>query len=152
MLSISGTTAGRIFMLGSNKDLYELEYASESGWFFGSSTRVYLHNRTSGTLSNWVPSILSSSTKEGVESFTVDPLQNRLYTLQTKGEVEMFDVSGNGWVSRGRYTRLKSDLISRGLAGQGPGYKGAEVVLIAPIGGEESRRACLVAVSANGES
>lgn len=138
-------------MLGQNKDVYELEYSSESGWFFGSSTRVYLHNRTSGALSNWVPSILSSGSKEGVESIVVDAQQNRLFTLHTKGEIEMYDVGGNDWISRGKYTRLRSDLISRGLAGQAPEYKGAKVVLIAAIGSQESRRACLVAVCANGQ-
>lgn len=61
MISIAGTGTGRIFALGANRDMYEFEYASETGWLFGASSRLSVHNRTSGALANWVPSFLSSS-------------------------------------------------------------------------------------------
>jgi hypothetical protein len=61
ILAISGTHSGRIFMTGSNKDLYEVEYSNSSGWFFGSGAKVAVHNRSSGGLSNWIPSVFSSS-------------------------------------------------------------------------------------------
>lgn len=63
MITISGTNAGRIFMNGANKELFELEYSSESGWFFGSSTKIGLKNLSSGSLSNWVPSVFGSSSR-----------------------------------------------------------------------------------------
>jgi hypothetical protein len=63
MISVSGTASGRIFLLGVNKDLYELEYSAESSWFFGSSTRVQLHNRSSGSFANWVPTVFSSGSE-----------------------------------------------------------------------------------------
>ena len=63
MLSVKGSSSGRIFMNGTNKDLYELEYSNESGWFFGPSTRVQLHNRSSGSMANWMPTIFSSSSQ-----------------------------------------------------------------------------------------
>ncbi len=63
MLQIAGTSPGRVFMRGANKDLYELEYSSESGWFFGSGARVSITNRSSGTLSAWMPSLLTSTSE-----------------------------------------------------------------------------------------
>ena len=63
MRSIVGTSTGRVFMLGANKDLYELDYSSESRWFFGSGTRVGITNRSSGSLSTWMPTMLSSSSE-----------------------------------------------------------------------------------------
>ena len=61
MLQISGTASGRVFMRGSNKELYELEYTSDSRWFFGSGAKVTLTNHSSGTLSNWMPSVFSAA-------------------------------------------------------------------------------------------
>ncbi len=125
-------------------------------------------NRSSGSLSTWMPSVLTSTSEsssdssctgslmmvdqEGVESFVIDQGQGRLFTLHTKGEIEMFDVSGTSYISRGKYTRLKNDLISRGIAGAAPNYPQAKVISLAVIGSHESRRACLVAITANGES
>lgn len=63
MVDIKGTDEGRVFVLGANKDLYELDYSSDSSWLFGSSTSVRLKNRTSGGVSNWVPSVVASKGK-----------------------------------------------------------------------------------------
>lgn len=63
IISIHGTNAGRVFMVGANKDLYEVEYSNQAGWFFGSGAKVVVHNRSSGTLSNWVPSVFGSSSQ-----------------------------------------------------------------------------------------
>lgn len=81
----------------------------------------------------------------------IDQGQGRLFTLHTKGEIEMFDVSGTNFASKGKYTRLKSDLISRGIAGSAPDYAQASLVSLAIVGSHESRRLCLVAIMANGE-
>lgn len=63
MLSISGTASGRVFMNGADKNLYELEYTSEGGWFFGSGARVSIINRSSGGMGIWMPSFLASSSE-----------------------------------------------------------------------------------------
>ncbi|WWC87143.1 uncharacterized protein L201_002029 [Kwoniella dendrophila CBS 6074] len=144
MIDIKGTLAGRIFMLGANKDLYELDYSSDSSWFFGSSTKVGLHNRSSGSLANWTPGFLASKTKEGVETFAVDAQQGRLYTLHTNGELEMLDVSGINYQSRARYTKLIHDLNRNQQGGN------VSIVSLSVIGGHESKRACLIAIASNG--
>ncbi|WVQ69011.1 uncharacterized protein L199_007223 [Kwoniella botswanensis] len=144
MIDIKGTAAGRIFMLGANKDVYELDYSSDSSWFFGSSTKVGLHNRSSGSLANWTPGFLASKTKEGIESFALDSQQGRLYTLHTAGEIEFIDVSGTNYQSRARYTKLKHDLNRNQQNGN------ITVTSLAVVGGHESKRACLVAIASNG--
>lgn len=45
MLSILGTDSGRVFMNGENKGLYELEYTNSAGWFFGSSSKIWVTGR-----------------------------------------------------------------------------------------------------------
>ncbi|KIR29674.1 nuclear pore complex protein Nup155 [Cryptococcus deuterogattii LA55] len=144
MVDIKGTDEGRIFVLGANKDLYELDYSSDSSWLFGSSTSVRLKNRTSGGVSNWVPSVVASKVKAGIESFAVDSQQRRLYTLHTGGEIEFYDVSANRFDLRSKYNRLKHDL------NRDPKSGAVTVVSISAIGGHESKRACLVAIASNG--
>lgn len=73
----------------------------------------------------------------------IDTQRQYLYTLHTRGEIELFDVSGNGFISRGKYSRIKSDLTSRG---------NPNIASIAVVGAHESRRVGLVVISGNGES
>ena len=89
--------------------------------------------------------------REGIESLVMDTGQNRLFTLHTRGDIEMFDVSGTNFISRGKYSRIKSDLIARGFGGNAPDYAHAKVVALSTIGAHESRRACLVAMTTNGK-
>ncbi|WVF70035.1 hypothetical protein IAT40_004822 [Kwoniella sp. CBS 6097] len=144
MIDIKGTSAGRIFMLGANKDLYELDYSSDASWFFGSSTKVGLHNRSSGSLANWTPGFLSSKTKEGIELFAVDSQQGRLYTLHTNGELEWIDVSGARYETRAKFSRVKQE-INRNVQGGN-----VTPIGVAAIGGHESKRACVVVTGSNG--
>ncbi|TYJ54289.1 hypothetical protein B9479_005048 [Cryptococcus floricola] len=149
MIDIKGTDEGRIFALGANKDLYELDYAAESSWLFGSSTSVRLNNKTGGGVSNWVPSLVTSKVKDGIESFTVDPRQNRVFALHTAGEVDFYDVSSGRFDLRSRYSRLKHDFK---LHAQGPNTSGPgpAIVSISAVTGTESSRVCLVAVASTG--
>lgn len=163
MVDIKGTDEGRVFVLGANKDLYELDYSSDSSWLFGSSTSVRLKNRTSGGVSNWVPSVVASKgelalqpvlrasnqflklVKAGIESFAMDSQQKRIYTLHTGGEIEFYDVSANRFDLRSKYNRLKHDL------NRDPRSGAVNIVSISAIGGHESKRACLVAIASNGK-
>ena len=61
MLQISGTTAGRVFMRGTNKDLYELEYSSDSSWLFGSGAKVRVVNKTTTGLAAVIPSVFGTA-------------------------------------------------------------------------------------------
>jgi nuclear pore complex protein Nup155 len=148
MTSIRGTDAGRIFLLGVNKDIYELEYSISSGWL-SSGSKIWLTNRSSGYLSTWVPSVLQGANREGVESFVVDPQQGRLYALHTKGQLEWIDVSGNKFESRSRFNNLRDHFVRARLTGV-LGNAGAQVVAIAPVPASESKKAAVVAIAASG--
>lgn len=62
MTHVAGTSTGRIFMRGIDKNLYELDYSNNSKWFFSSGAKVWVINRSSSAWSNWMPSVMSSST------------------------------------------------------------------------------------------
>jgi len=62
MIDIKGSATGRIFMNGANKDMYELDYSSSTGWF-GGGTKVRITNRSSGSLSDWIPTVFSSNSE-----------------------------------------------------------------------------------------
>ncbi|BEJ12146.1 hypothetical protein CspHIS471_0206060 [Cutaneotrichosporon sp. HIS471] len=148
MTCIRGIDSGRIFLLGVNKDIYELEYSISSGWL-SSGSKIWLTNRSSGYLSTWVPSVLQGANREGVESFVVDPQQGRLYALHTKGQIEWIDVSGNKFESRSRFNILREHFMRARLTGT-LGKDGAEVVAIAPVPANESKKAVVVAIAASG--
>lgn len=85
----------------------------------------------------------------------MDAVQGRLYALYTRGEIEYFDVSGANFVSRGKYSRLRADLAAKAMPpqpGQPKDDSGTKIVAIAAVGAHESRRACVVAIAANGGS
>lgn len=149
MIDIRGTDSGRVFLLGANKDLYELEYTTNGGWL-GGGNKMWITNRSSGYLSTWVPSVFQAGTREGIESFVVDPQADRLFALHSRGEIEWFDVGGTRFESRGRYNALRNDFIRAGFGGQAPSYPGARIVSIAAVGSDESSRVMAVAISASG--
>ncbi|WWD22088.1 hypothetical protein CI109_106577 [Kwoniella shandongensis] len=142
MIDIKGTAAGRIFMLGANKDLYELDYSAKDSWLFGSATSIKVHNRSSGNMANWLPSVLASNSKEGVESFVIDEQRSRLFALFTNGDIEWFDIAGTKFETRSRYpvSRLKQ-LFN---------VQAVKIVSIAIVGRHESQRAGLVAITSTG--
>lgn len=148
MTTIRGIDSGRIFLLGANKDLYELEYSISSGWL-SSGSKIWLTNRSSGYLSTWVPSVLQGANREGVESFVVDAQQSRIYALHSKGQLEWIDVSGSKFESRARFNRL-SDHFTRARLTGALGNAGAQVVAIAPVPANESKKAAVVAIAASG--
>jgi nuclear pore complex protein Nup155 len=148
MIDIKGTDAGRIFLLGANKDLYELEYSTTGGWLSGGS-KMWITNRSSSYLSTWVPSILTSGSNEGIESFVVDPKQGRLFVLRSRGEIEYYSITGSNFESRGKYASLHADFQRLRYGGATPA-QGSRVVSIAIVGAHESTKAWLVAISASG--
>ena len=146
---VQGTDDGRVFLLGHNRDIYELEYTANSGWF-GNGTKMWITNRTSSVIANWVPSLFTPANREGIEKFVLDPQQNRLYTLQTNGTIEWFDVSGTKFESRGKYVHARSDLLRLNYGGPPPQHQAAKIVNIAPVRSNESKKVWIVAISANG--
>ena len=67
MVQVVSTAAGRIFLLGINKQLYELEYSNDSRWFFGSGAKLWVTNRSSSSLGNWVPTFFTSNGESNLQ-------------------------------------------------------------------------------------
>lgn len=146
MVDIRGTDSGRIFLLGANKDLYELEYSTSSGWL-SSGSKMWITNRSTGYLSTWVPTVLTGD-RDGIESFVVDSQQGRLFALRKGDVIEWFDIAGTKFESRGKYSSFRNDITRLHYVGSNPA--GARIVSISVVGGQESKRAWLVAISASG--
>ncbi|ORX34408.1 Non-repetitive/WGA-negative nucleoporin C-terminal-domain-containing protein [Kockovaella imperatae] len=153
MLQISGTNHGRVFLRGENKDLYELDYTTDSSWLFGSGAKVRVTNKTATGMGYILPSVFGSGGKEGVENFALDPVANRLFTYHTKGEIEWIDVSGTDYITRGRYNRLLADFqaeYARLNSNSRPDSTVFKVISMAPVGIHESPRLGLVVFASNG--
>ena len=58
MLSVQGTTEGRIFLAGKDGCLYEVVYQAEDGWFYRKCRKI---NHSTSVMSYILPSFLSFS-------------------------------------------------------------------------------------------
>ncbi|WFD33810.1 hypothetical protein MCUN1_000630 [Malassezia cuniculi] len=85
--SISGTTGGRIFGVGSDQSVYEVIYSSSEGWF---TPRCYLYNVTLPRLSNLVPSIFKSEKR--IDCIAVDSARNLLYVLRHGDQIDVYSL------------------------------------------------------------
>lgn len=90
---------------------------------------------------------LTLSASDGVESFVVDPVQNRIFTLHTKGEIRLSEATKEGWLERGS---CSTTTIHNALRNAGSSV--TKVISIAVVGASESRRYCVMAIAENGEN
>jgi hypothetical protein len=81
-----------------------------------------------------------------VENFVLDPIQNRVFTLHTKGEIRYSEASTNGWLEKGACSPG-----SIGTAFKNAGLTPTKIISIAVIGAQDSRRYCLMAITENGK-
>lgn len=77
----------------------------------------------------------------------VDPVQNRIFTLHTKGEIRLSEASTNGWMERGTCSQTTLNNALRNA-----GSSVTKVISIAVVGASESRRYCVMAITENGET
>lgn len=145
MTTIVGTPGGRIFMGGSNGNIYELCYQAEEGWF---SRKCYKVNHSS-SLGYLLPSVLRFGGEDPCLSLTLDNDRNLLYSLSAGGAIEAIHLGANG--KEFRQFAHKSD-ICRAAAqlSQSAASKGCRIVSIHSLSSAESRRWQLVAVTSSG--
>lgn len=74
-------------------------------------------------------------------------MQNRVFTLHTKGEIRICEASTNGWMEKGMCSQTTLNNALRNA-----GSSVTKVISIAVIAGNESRRYCLMAITENGRS
>jgi hypothetical protein len=90
---------------------------------------------------------LTTTASDGVESFVVDAVQSRVFTLHTKGEIRYSEAQPNGWLERGA---CSPGTISNAF--KTAGLTPTKIISIAAIGAQDSRRYCLMAITENGKS
>ncbi|KAJ1970431.1 hypothetical protein H4R35_005867, partial [Dimargaris xerosporica] len=91
--SIAGTNDGRIFMAGSDSNLYEIVYKAEEGWF---SRRCRLVNLTASAYAHLVPSWFKDSTEDMALHLVVDSSRSILYALTQGSHIEVFYLGPRG--------------------------------------------------------
>ncbi len=85
MTSIVGADNGRIFMGGSNGNIYELAYQSQEGWFSRKCSKIN-HSSRLGYL---LPSALKFGSDDPISSLVVDHERKLLYSLSAKSVIEV---------------------------------------------------------------
>ncbi|KAJ2999981.1 hypothetical protein HDV02_001238 [Globomyces sp. JEL0801] len=143
MKTIIGTSNGRIFMLGNDGQLFELEYQAQEQWFH---RKVRKLNRSSSNLAVFVPSFFNwALSKEKIKLFTIDSDRNILYTVSESNHIDLISLGRNGdeFSIKASYTKLQSALQSFNS------YDDL-IVSIHPISQSESKRVQLVAINSSG--
>lgn len=86
MTQIEGTSAGRIFMRGSNGQLYELVYQAQDGWLTRKIRKV---NLSTSSLSLLVPEFLRWRPEDYVSKFVIDDDRHVLYILTNDNQIQV---------------------------------------------------------------
>ncbi|KAI0257476.1 nucleoporin [Lactifluus subvellereus] len=93
MISVAGTTDGRIFMTGSQDGhLYELHYQEKEGWF---GRRVQLINHSVGSVQSFLPRFTAPRAEDRVVSVVSDPSRNLFYTLTANSIISVYHPTGS---------------------------------------------------------
>ncbi|KAK9723027.1 hypothetical protein K7432_002235 [Basidiobolus ranarum] len=96
MTSIIGTENARIFMCGSDGNLYELTYQAEEGWF---TKKCYLINHTSSPYSSLIPTFVPTifrSPEDPIVFMALDGMRNILYALTRQSNIEVIYLGQDG--------------------------------------------------------
>ncbi|KAF5374778.1 hypothetical protein D9758_000357 [Tetrapyrgos nigripes] len=87
MISVAGTSDGRIFLCGADGNLYELHYQENESWF---GKRVQMINHSVGGVSSLIPRFAISNVEDRVLSVIADPDRDYLYTLSGKNIISVY--------------------------------------------------------------
>lgn len=99
---IEGTKNGRIFMGGSDGNLYELSYHNKSGWWKRNCQKI---NLSANSLLQYLPAFFSyQPDPDVIIQIVVDNTRFVLYTLSTKGNIVMYDLGADGTCADNRTT------------------------------------------------
>ncbi|XP_024084605.1 nuclear pore complex protein Nup154 isoform X1 [Cimex lectularius] len=107
---VKGTVDGRIFMGGQDGNVFELVYQKEIGWWGKRCKKV---NISKSSLSFIVPSFIAAAFTEvdPIRDIVVDDSRNILYTLTTKGTIDVYDLGKCGTSSAFKVATLSHSSI-----------------------------------------
>uniref|UniRef100_A0A1B0CAK3 Uncharacterized protein n=2 Tax=Lutzomyia longipalpis TaxID=7200 RepID=A0A1B0CAK3_LUTLO len=103
IMTIEGTSDGRIFLGGRDGSLFELQYQAESNWFGRRCKKV---NHSQSLVSYMVPGFLKIfAENDAVARIAMDNSRRLLYVLFEKGAIEAWELEPNDNIRRvGRVT------------------------------------------------
>ena len=157
MISVAATKLGRIFLGGSDGNLYEILYSAKDTW---RSKRCYKICHTKG-IRSYMPSFLPPSLfgqTQPLVHIAIDDERHILYARSQNSMIQVFDLGLNGKDAPNKVAETTDFAVdaSRALGGRevfgrGAGdKKGARVIYMAPVPTKSSRRIQLLTVTADG--
>ncbi|RKP16895.1 nucleoporin-domain-containing protein, partial [Rozella allomycis CSF55] len=93
ILSIGASEEGRVFMSGSDGNLYELNYQSKEGWFKRRCSKVV---KSRGIISQYASILNPFGSIDALMSVVVDDTRNMVYTLSEKSNVSVYYMGLDG--------------------------------------------------------
>ncbi|KAI8992567.1 Nup133 N terminal like-domain-containing protein [Pilobolus umbonatus] len=105
MAQITGTKDGRIFMIGNDGHLYELEYRNPDIWF---SRKCQLICRSDNLFNKYIPTMLRTTVKPNITSIAIDDERKVLYLLTNQSTIEVIYLgdSYDNYKSIYKYTNI----------------------------------------------
>lgn len=150
MVSVCGTEDGRIFLAGSDGNIYELTYQDQTDWFTSKCKKI---NRTASALSYIVPTFLRHSTNRAcVVKLVYDPSRHIIYGLTEQSTIHVYWLGpkGNDFEFVGVTGDLSAEAMKLTPAGIISSSKALNIVSIYPIDSSESDIISLVAICRSG--
>ncbi|KAG1142692.1 hypothetical protein G6F37_007484 [Rhizopus arrhizus] len=144
MKSIVGTSDGRVFMLGNDGNVWELDYRQTEGWFTGKCSKR-LH-------SSGIFSALFLSVHDPVIQIAVNEAGRVLYQLTEHSHIIVTYLGKNGQDYQTITTYSKSCESSRLMCPNSPliNANNFKIISIHPVSIHESRSYQLVAITSSG--
>jgi nuclear pore complex protein Nup155 len=150
MVSICGTQEGRIFLAGSDGNIYELIYQAESDWFASKCKKI---NRTASSLSYIIPTFLRSSpSRPCIVKLILDPSRNLIYGLTEQSTIHVYwlGYKNQDFEFIGVTGDLSIEAMKLTPAGIISSSKALDIVSLHPVDSTESEIIGLVAICRSG--
>lgn len=173
MISVAGTDQGRVFMVGNDGNLHELQYQPEEGWF---TRKIRKLNHSSSSLARLiVPPFLKWVTEGGIslqnlatcisnsnstiplenlKSLVVDNTRSCLYTLSKENHISLIYLGQDGrdYVKIAKQTGIyqKASRFTDQYSQFVPDERNFEIVSLHPVSPSESQVVQLMAVTSTG--
>ena len=150
MVSVCGTQDGRLFLAGSDGNIYELSYQDQSDWFTSKCKKI---NRTASPLSYVVPTFLRSSPSRAcVVKLSYDASRHVIYGLTENSTIHVYWLGHNG--KDFDFVGVTGDLSTEAMkltpAGIISSSRALNIVSIYPMDSSESDIISLVAICRSG--
>lgn len=157
MISFSSSKDGRIFLGGSDGNLYEITYAAKDTWRTKRCLKVCHTRGIRAYLPSFIPATIMGSPQPIIQ-VVVDDERHILYTRSQNSILNVYDLGADGRQNPCKVAETSDFAVdsSRALGGRevfgrGAGdKKGARVVYMAAIPKSVSRRIQLLTVTADG--